>query len=271
VRQYSLCGDLRDRHRYLIAVLRVPDSRGGSATMHEQVREGDLLAISAPNNHFELDETAPRSLLMAGGIGITPILAMAERLAARKADFEMHYCARSRTRAAFLTRLALAPFTNRIACHFSSELAPQRFDIERVLNLQPAHTHLYVCGPTGFIDAVLETARGLGWPEQRLHSERFAAAVPGPEATHAFDVRIASTGRIYRIPEHKSITVSLAESGVRIPTSCAQGVCGTCVTRVISGEVEHFDSVLTVDQRERHGHFTPCCSRAKGDLLVLDI
>jgi vanillate O-demethylase ferredoxin subunit len=271
VRQYSLCNDPRERHRYLIAVLHVECSRGGSAAMHERVREGVLLEIGPPSNHFALDEFAPRSLLLAGGIGITPILAMAERLAQRDADFEVHYCARSRSRAAFLPRLAQAPFTGRVRYHFSDSHAGSRFDIERLLDSQALGTHLYVCGPGGFIDAVLRAARRRGWPERQLHCERFASNAQRPVAARAFDVKLASTGRVYRIPEHKTVTESLAEHGVRIPTSCEQGVCGTCTTRVIAGEVEHLDSVLTDAQREQHGHFTPCCSRAKGELLVLDI
>ncbi|AXF26138.1 flavodoxin reductase [Burkholderia pyrrocinia] len=271
VRQYSLCGDPRERRRYLIAVLRVEHSRGGSTAMHERVREGDLLEIGAPVNRFALDETAKRSLLLAGGIGITPILGMAERLARRHAHFELHYCARSQSRAAFVQRLARAPFAGRTRFHFSDGRAEQRFDIERVLDSQLPLTHLYVCGPAGFIDAVLCAARNRGWPERQLHCERFASNARKPATTRAFDVQLASTGKVYRIPEHRSVSASLAEHGVRIPTSCEQGVCGTCVTRVIAGEVEHLDCVLTAVQRERHGHFTPCCSRAKGDLLVLDI
>ncbi|RQS68224.1 flavodoxin reductase [Burkholderia sp. Bp8963] len=271
VRQYSLCGDPRERRRYLIAVLRVTHSRGGSAAMHERIHEGDLLEIGAPVNHFALDETAPRSLLLAGGIGITPIIGMAERLAWHDADFELHYCARSRSRAAFVQRLACAPFAGRARFHFSDTRAEQRFDIERVLDSQSQATHLYVCGPAGFIDAVLRAARNRGWPERQLHCERFAPAAQVHAAARAFDVQLASTGKVYRIPVDKSVAASLAEHGVRIPTSCEQGVCGTCVTRVLAGDVEHLDCVLTPAQRERHGHFTPCCSRAKGDLLVLDI
>lgn len=271
VRQYSLCNAPHERYHYQIAVLRVDASRGGSAAMHDRVQEGDLLDIGVPSNHFALDESAPRSLLLAGGIGITPILGMAERLARRGADFEMHYCARSRARAAFVARLAQASFAARAHCHFSDGPAEQRFDIESVLDSQPPGTHLYVCGPAGFIDAMMHAAEGRGWPEGQLHCERFVASTRKPASAHEFDVKVASTGRVYRIPAHKTITASLAEHGVRIPTSCEQGVCGTCVTQVIAGEVEHLDCVLTNVQREKDRHFTPCCSRAKGDLLVLDI
>lgn len=270
VRQYSLCGDPRDRRRYLIAVLCAPESRGASAMLHERVKKGGLLEIGAPRNYFALDESAPHSLLLAGGIGITPILGMAERLARRGAGFEMHYCARSRSRAAFLQRIAGSPWAQRVSCHFSDEQAGQRLDIDRVLSRQPAGTHLYVCGPAGFADAALVAARRHGWAGERLHSERFAAQAKQPVMTHAFGVRAASTGKTYQVAEHVSIAATLAEHGIEIPMSCGQGICGTCVMRVISGEVEHLDSVLTTAQRER-GYFTPCCSRAKGECLVLDL
>lgn len=271
VRQYSLCNDPQEQHRYVIAVLRTEPSRGGSIVMHEHVREGDLLEIGKPSNRFALDEAAPHSLLLAGGIGITPIVCMAERLSRRAAEFEMHYCARSRPRAAFLQRLAKAPFARRVAYHFSDAGVQHRINVEQVLDRQPAGTHLYVCGPSGFVNAALTAARQRGWPERQLHCERFGPIVGKPTTAHAFDVQLASTGKVYRVPQHMTVTALLAEHGVNIPTSCEEGVCGTCVTRVIAGEVEHLDCVLTEAQRQKSGHFTPCCSRAKGELLVLDI
>lgn len=271
VRQYSLCNDPQEQHRYVIAVLRTDPSRGGSIAMHEHIREGDLLEIGKPSNRFALDESAPHSLLLAGGIGITPIVSMAERLSRRAAEFEMHYCARSRPRAAFLQRLAQAPFARRVTCYFSDAGPLPRINVEQVLDRQPAGTHVYVCGPSGFVHAVLTAARQRGWPERQLHCERFGPILGRPSTTHAFDVQLASTGKVYRVPQHMTVTALLAEHGVKIPTSCEAGVCGTCVTRVIAGEVEHLDCVLTDAQRQRSGHFTPCCSRAKGELLVLDI
>jgi len=271
VRQYSLCNDPWERHRYQIAVLRTEPSRGGSMAMHNRIQEGDLLEIGMPVNRFALEESALRSLLLAGGIGITPILSMAERLTQCGADFEMHYCARSRLRAAFLQRLSRASFARQVTCHFSDEPAGQRIDMARVLDSQPAGTHLYVCGPGGFIRAVLSAARQRGWPEQQLHCERFASDTDTLADARAFNIQLASTGEIYRVPQDKTVTALLAEHGIKIPTSCENGVCGTCVTRVIAGDVEHRDCVLTDAQRERNAHFTPCCSRAKSDLLVLDI
>ncbi|WP_329741404.1 PepSY domain-containing protein [Dyella sp. A6] len=269
VRQYSLCGDPRDRRRYLIAVLCAPESRGASAMLHERVKTDDLLEIGPPRNHFALDESVSHSLLLAGGIGITPILGMAEKLARGGAEFEMHYCTRSRSRTAFLQRIAGSSWAQCVSFHFSDERGG-RLDIDHVLSRQPVGTHLYVCGPAGFTDAVLEAAHRHGWATEQLHSERFAAQAKQPVMTHAFVVRAASTGRTFQVAEHVSIAATLAEHGVEIPVSCGQGICGTCVMRLISGEVEHLDSVLTGVQRER-GYFTPCCSRAKGEYLVLDL
>ncbi|MGF6851472.1 PepSY domain-containing protein [Paraburkholderia sp. CI3] len=271
IRQYSLCNDPRERHRYLICVLRTESSRGGSTALHDTVLEGDLLEISPPRNNFALDSTAPRSLLLAGGIGITPILAMAEQLARINADFEVHYCTRTFVRTAFVERIGRARYASRVAHHLSDGPIFQRFDLQTVLDRQPPGTHLYVCGPAGFINAAICGARQRGWPEHQLHREHFLSNGPNPATVRAFNVKLASTGEVFRIPEHKTIAASLAEHGIRIPLSCEQGVCGTCVTRVIAGEVEHLDCFLTSAQREQGKHFTPCCSRAKSDLLVLDL
>ncbi|MBV9889311.1 MAG: ferredoxin reductase, partial [Rhizobacter sp.] len=159
VRQYSLCNDPRETHRYMIGVLRVPESRGGSAAMHEAVQEGDVLEISEPRNHFPLAHGAAHSLLVAGGIGITPILCMAERLANIGADFELHYCTRSESRTAFAERIRSAAFAHRVHFHFGDGAAEQRFDVQAVVARAASDAHLYVCGPAGFMDLVLGTAR----------------------------------------------------------------------------------------------------------------
>src|SRR5438105_296091 len=190
VRQYSLCNDPRDSHRYLIGVLRVADSRGGSAAMHEQVQEGDVVEISEPRNHFRLAHGAKRSLLIAGGIGVTPILCMAERLANIGAEFELHYCTRSEQRTAFLKRIRESSFANRVHFHFNDGPVDQKFDVEKVIAAAAPDTHLYVCGPKGFMDQVLATARRRRWPEQALHREYFASQAQASPNDVEFDVRI---------------------------------------------------------------------------------
>jgi vanillate O-demethylase ferredoxin subunit len=270
-RSYSLCNDPTETHRYLLAVLRDPASRGGSQAMHERVNEGDLLQISAPKNHFALAHDARRSLLLAGGIGITPILCMAERLALTGAGFELHYCTRERARTAFLDRISSSAYAAQVRFHFDDGPAAQRLDIEGLLATPQAGTHLYVCGPKGFMDAVLGQARRSGWPEAQLHFEFFSADVKPQVGDAAFQVRLASSGRVIDVPAKLSVVQALAEAGVVVQTSCEQGVCGTCLTRVLAGEPEHRDLYLTPEEQAANDQFTPCCSRARSALLVLDL
>lgn len=270
-RQYSLCNDPAESHRYLIGVLRDAASRGGSAAMHEQVREGSVLQISPPKNHFALAHHAPRHLLIAGGIGVTPILCMAERLAATGADFSMHYATRSRARTAFFERIARAPFAGRVSFHFDDGLAEQRLDIGAELTAQPAGTHLYVCGPQGLMDAVLGAARKAGWDETHLHHEYFGADVKPQAGDGAFEVLLASSGRVIPVAADRSVLAALADAGVIVPSSCEQGVCGTCLTRVIDGVPDHRDQYLLPDEQAANDQFLPCCSRAKSARLVLDL
>jgi vanillate O-demethylase ferredoxin subunit len=271
VRQYSLCNDPQERHRYLIGVLRDAHSRGGSIAMHERVGEGDLLSISEPKNHFQLAHGAARSLLVAGGIGVTPILCMAERLAHAGSPFEMHYCTRSRERTAFYDRIRRSTFVDEVLFHFDDGPPAQRFDIDGALAHPEPATHLYVCGPAGFMDAVLGAASRLGWRDENVHREYFAPAAQPARVAGEFDVKIASSGRVVRIAADTTVVQALAAAGVEILTSCEQGVCGTCLTRVLDGEPDHRDSYLTDEERARNDQFTPCCSRAKSAVLVLDL
>jgi vanillate O-demethylase ferredoxin subunit len=271
VRQYSLCNDPRESRRYLIGVLRVPESRGGSSTLHDEVQEGDLIEIGEPKNHFPLARGAKRSLLVAGGIGVTPILCMAERLANIGADFEMHYCTRSRERTAFVNRIERAAFASRVSFHFDDGPPEQKLDFAALLNSPRADTHLYVCGPKGFMDFALSAAKQQGWPEHRVHKEFFSSDIGSLASDTEFDIKIASTGKVYRVAREQTVIAALLQHGIEIPTSCQQGVCGTCLTRVMDGEPEHRDIYLSDDERARNDLFTPCCSRAKSAMLVLDL
>ncbi|MFW3897458.1 PDR/VanB family oxidoreductase [Pseudomonas bharatica] len=262
VRQYSLCNDPHEQHRYCIGVLHDAASRGGSRAVHQRLRVGQRVTVSEPRNLFALDSGAGRSLLFAGGIGITPILAMAHSLAREGRPFAVHYSARSAQRAAFLDQLGELP----ARCYFDDG---QRLDLATVLANEPADTHLYVCGPAGYIDHVLEGARALGWDESRLHREYFGAAPLTHAEDAAFEVRIHATGQVFEVPADRSITQVLDDAGIIIPVSCEQGICGTCITRVVDGEVDHRDQFLTAE--ERRGQMTPCCSRARGGCLVLDL
>ncbi|HEU6454862.1 MAG TPA: PDR/VanB family oxidoreductase [Roseateles sp.] len=267
VRQYSLCNAPGETHRYLIAVLRAADSRGGSQAMHDDVDVGTLLTISAPKNHFPLVDAA-RTLLLAGGIGITPILAMAETLAADRAKFEFHYCVRSPERAAFLERIRSAGFATQVQVHYDAD---RTLDLASLLAAPQPGTHLYVCGPQGFIDHVLDNAKARGWSAGQLHVEYFGAAAADTGGDQPFDVRLAASGRVVTIPVGRTVLKVLAEQGVDIPYSCEEGVCGTCLTRVLEGVPDHRDLYLTDAERAANDQFTPCCSRARTPLLVLDL
>jgi vanillate O-demethylase ferredoxin subunit len=270
IRQYSLCNAPGETQRYQIGVLRDVDSRGGSLAMHDHVDLGSVLQISEPKNHFPLVE-AKRTLLLAGGIGVTPILAMAETLAARGADFEMHYCARSPERTAFRDRIAQSTFVDDVHFHFDSGEAAQKLDIATLLAKPDADTHLYVCGPAGFIEYVLGSAKAQGWPAAQLHVEYFSAAAVDTTGDRAFEVKLASSGKVVTVPAGRTVIQALAEHGVEIPYSCEEGVCGTCLTRVIEGEPDHRDMYMTDEEHAENKEFTPCCSRSKTPLLVLDL
>ncbi|HSV45372.1 MAG TPA: PDR/VanB family oxidoreductase [Ramlibacter sp.] len=269
-RQYSLCNDSGEQHRYRIAVLRDPASRGGSVGMHDAVHQGDLIQISEPRNHFPLHH-GQRSLLFAGGIGVTPLLCMAQRLASIGADFNLHYCTRSPERTAFRDEIAGSAFADRVQFHFDSGAPEQKLDLPALIATPQPGTHLYVCGPTGFIDYVVGTAKAQGWSSDQVHLEYFGAAAQDTSADAAFEVKIASSGKTYPVAAGQSVVQALEAHGVEILTSCEQGVCGTCITRVLEGEPDHRDLYFTDEEKARNDQFTPCCSRAKSRLLVLDL
>jgi vanillate O-demethylase ferredoxin subunit len=272
VRQYSLCNDPAESHRYTIAVLKDPATRGGSKAMHERMCVGDEVEISTPKNHFPLAHSARRSLLLAGGIGVTPILCMAERLAVMNADFEMHYCTRSPEKTAFRERIGRSGFARRVHFHFDDGTPDQQLDMGDFLAAeQGSEVHLYVCGPKGFMDAVLRRARAQGWPEQQLHYEFFSAEPAKSDGDASFEVQLASSGKVIVVAKHQSVVDALAAAGVDIAMSCEQGVCGTCITRVLDGVPDHRDVYMTPDEQAANDQFTPCCSRSRSPRLVLDI
>jgi vanillate O-demethylase ferredoxin subunit len=271
VRQYSLCNPPDERHRYLIAVMRTEPTRGGSRAMHEQVKEGDLIEVSAPKNHFPLVDSAKHSLLIAGGIGITPILCMAEHLADLGADFKMHYFARSPSRAAFVDRIKRSKFADRVVFHFTEDEKQQRLDLAALLQTHGPEMHLYLCGGEAFMNALIDTALQKGWRKERMHREYFSVERKESGNNVEFEVTIASTGRTVCVPADKTVIAALADCGIHITASCEQGVCGTCVTRVLEGEPLHRDVFLSDDEKNRNDRFTPCCSRANSQTLVLDL
>ncbi|HEX8601577.1 MAG TPA: PDR/VanB family oxidoreductase [Pseudoduganella sp.] len=266
IRQYSLCNDCRDTSRYVIAVLL--QEGGGSRAMHG-LEEGALVTIGAPRNHFQVDTGARRSLLVAGGIGITPLLSMAECLNMLDRQFALHYCVRSAA-AAFAGWLREAPFANCVHLHADDGPASQRLDLAALFAGAGADTHLYVCGPAGFIALVTEAARAHGIAPDQIHVEHFAGSgVVADGAT--FQVRLAGSGRTVAVPAGQSVVDCLAGHGIEIAVSCRQGVCGSCLTTVLAGEPDHRDCYLTDAERALGDRFLPCCSRSKTPLLVLDL
>ncbi len=270
VRHYSLCNTPGEQHRYVLGVLREPASRGGSVAVHERLNEGDLLAVGGPKNHFPLQASAAHKLLLAGGIGITPVLSMARQLAAQGRGFTLHYAGRSRARMAFLAALADAPLAAHTQLHVGDENGAM--DMDAVLAAQPAGSELYVCGPAGFIDAALTAARRLGWAEARLHRELFTAA-PRSDAgdDQPFDIEVQGSGQVVHVPAGCSAAQALQDAGLPLLTSCEQGVCGTCLTRVVAGEPDHRDQYLTPEEQAANDQFLPCCSRARSQRLVIQL
>lgn len=269
LRQYSLCNAQSETHRYQIGVLRDAASRGGSQAMHEAVLVGTELTISAPKNHFALAPGARHSLLLAGGIGVTPLLSMAQTLAAQNASFELHYCSRSSARTAFMPRITSSTFAEQVQFHFDDGDAAQKLDMAAVLGAPKADQHVYVCGPKGFMDAVLNTARAAGWPQDQLHYEFFGSEVKSLETDGSFEVEVEGSGQVVIVPKDQSVVQALLAAGIEVQTACEQGVCGTCLTRVVAGKPEHRDQYLTAAEQAANDQFLPCCSRALSPRLVI--
>ncbi len=271
VRQYSLCNPPSETQRYQIAVLRDPASRGGSEAVHAQVKEGQVLEISAPKNHFPLATDAKKHLLLAGGIGVTPLMAMAEQLSVDGADFALHYFARSATKAAFVERFAASSFASHVHSHWDDAPQVPPVSLVSLIGQPQAGQHLYVCGPKGFMDAVLATARAQSWPENHLHFEFFGGQVLHDASDATFTVKIASSGQEIQVGADQTVVQALHKAGLYVPIACEQGVCGTCLTRVVSGVPDHKDMYLTPEEQAANDQFMPCCSRAKTAVLVLDL
>jgi vanillate O-demethylase ferredoxin subunit len=268
VRQYSLCNNPSETQRYVIAVLKDQASRGGSRAVHEAVAQGDELTISMPRNLFGLADSAQHSILLAGGIGVTPILSMAHALQDQQKPFEMHYCAKSKESAAFQQHLGASALSSNVHFHYSNE---QRADLAQLLARPDAHTHLYACGPARFMDAVLQTAQTLGWAKENVHYEYFGATHVAVSGDADFDIKIKSTGQVIRITPDCSVTQALSDAGIEVPVSCEQGVCGTCLTNVLEGEPDHRDMYLSPQEQAKNDCFLPCCSRSRTATLVLDL
>ena len=267
-RQYSLCGDPADRSRYQIGVLREAEGRGGSKMLHRVFSEGRRVFVSHPANHFPLDEGASKVFLMGGGIGITPMIAMAHRLHALGRAFELHYSGRARAKMGFLDTLADAPWSEHVTLHVSEE--GQRADLSNILTYSDG-AHVYTCGPEPYIRAVLDTAEAAGFPEANRHFEYFTVPETPEYQNHEFTVALAASGRELTVPADKSLSDVLLENGVKLDIKCADGICGVCKCSLVDGDVEHRDFVLSNAQRETE--IITCQSRAAtpGGRITLDL
>ncbi|MFN3954041.1 MAG: 4Fe-4S dicluster domain-containing protein [Pararhodobacter sp.] len=269
-RQYSLAGDPADRSRYVLGVQREAGGRGGSLLMHRVFREGRKIHISPPRNHFPLDEAAPFSLLMGGGIGITPLLTMAHRLHALGRDFALHYSAASRESSGFATEIEAAPWAARAQMHFSRESG--RADLGGLIPPWRAGMKLYTCGGERYMEAVFAAAHAAGWPETALAREYFSVPELPDYVNHPFVLELMRSGHRLEVPAGCSATDVLAEAGIPVATKCSDGICGVCATRHAGNtEIEHRDFVLSAE--ERQSKIVLCCSRPRqaGGVLRVDL
>jgi ferredoxin-NADP reductase len=264
---YSLMSSPHDPSGYEISVLRVEQSRGGSAFMHEHVRPGDRLVISQPVNLFPIDQRGRKHILLAGGIGITPFIAMMEQLAREGRAFELHYAVRTRTHGAYWKQLQERYGNHRIKIYCDAE--DLFIPTAALLEFQPLGTHMYVCGPAGMIDGALNSARNAGWPEQNLHFERFLAPPPGKP----FRIVLRRSKKEIAVEEHQSILEAVEAAGVDAPFLCRGGACGQCETAIatLDGALEHNDHYLSDAEKASGRKLMICVSRFKGRELVLDL
>ncbi|GAC1386153.1 MAG: PDR/VanB family oxidoreductase [Marmoricola sp.] len=263
VRQYSLCGSPADAGRWRIGVLRTPDSRGGSTTVHALV-PGAKVRVRGPRNHFPF-VTAPRYLFVAGGIGITPLLPMIAAADAAGADWRLIYGGRTRASMAFVDELER--YGDRVVLMPQDEAGMP--DLDALLGTARSDTLVYTCGPAGLLDAMEKGCAP--WPPGSLHLERFAAKATDGRANTEFELILQSSGLTLTVPADKSVFEVCKEAGVSVVGSCLEGVCGTCETEVIDGDVDHRDSVLSEEEQESNEYMMICVSRCRGARLTLDL
>jgi ferredoxin-NADP reductase len=264
-RQYSLITTGETLPAYVVGIKRDASSRGGSRYIHDQLRVGNVIRVAAPRNNFPLVEDAAHVVLLAGGIGITPIYAMACRLQALHRPWTLHYCCRSRADAAFLGELQ---GLTEVIFYFDDEMHGQLPPIAQMVQAAPNEAHLYCCGPIPMLGAF--EAACAGRPTTHVHIEYFTQKYELAR-DGGFVVELKNSGREYPIPAGKSILHVLQEAGVNVPSSCEEGVCGACETRVISGVPDHRDAILSAKEREESATMMICCSGCKSGRLVLDL
>lgn len=269
LRQYSMSGDPADRSKYQIGVLREDAGRGGSLLLHRIFAEGRKVFISKPINHFPLEEGAAKSFLMGGGIGVTPMIAMAHRLHALGREFELHYSISNREGAGYLRDLSAMPWSDRVQIHVSAE--GSRADLDRLLSGYAPGQHVYTCGPERYMEGVMQAAERQGFPEDARHLEYFSVPELPEYENHAFTLKLARSGRELLVPADKVATDVLLENGVQVDVKCSDGICGVCKCGLLSGEVEHRDFVLSKAQRKDAVILCQSRAAAKDGVIEVDL
>ncbi len=265
IRKYSLCNDPGERERFVIAVLREPNGRGGSVSMVDDVKEGDEILATAPRNDFPLVVSPAGYTFIAGGIGITPILSMMRHLKSSAGPvFKLYYCTRAKEKTAFHEQLSAPEFRGQVIMHHDGG------DLGKALDLWPVlenpKGHVYCCGPRGLMDSVRDMTGH--WNASSVHFEAFSDAEAHKPTDSPFRVRLARSGAVVEVPAEKTILETIRAAGHEAPSSCESGTCGTCKTRLLAGEPDHRDLVLT--EAERGGNIMICVSRAKSDEITID-
>ncbi len=266
VRQYSLANDPCEHDRYLLGVKRDLASRGGSKFLHDLLRPGDVLQIGSPKNHFALAEEASHTVFVAGGIGITPIRSMIHRAEAIGLSWELHYAVRTSDDVVFLRDFES---DSRVKLHVDSLAADKPLDLESLAQRSSPAAHVYCCGPAPMIQTFESAFRR--WPDLQRHVEHFGASDAGLRTGSGFDVVLARSGQTVRVGPDQSILEAVRAAGIQVAASCEQGVCGACEVRVLAGEPDHRDTLLSPDERAAGDCMMICCSRSKSNELVLDL
>ena len=270
VRQYSLCGAPGAQDVYRIAIKNASDSRGGSRAMHQRVDVGDTLVISHPRNYFELIDGASHYVLIAAGIGITPLLAMVQQLQGRRASYELHYFTHSPADTAFRQMLSAEPYAGCVTFHYAVGARLRDVLEARLRQYCPGH-HVYMCGPRRLTRVIDDVIAGI-WPPEAIHVEYFGAdAAAMFVSNHAFEVKLERSKRTIPVAAECSIADALCAHGISVATSCREGVCGTCLTGLVAGTPDHRDTFLSDKERKAGDKIMICVSRAKSVQLVLDI
>jgi len=267
IRQYSIASGVTDRTRYLLGVKLEEKGRGGSRCMHDDLRVGHIVKLGLPRNNFSLIEDAALSIFIAGGIGITPIKCMIDRLQGLGHAWRLHYAVRARDEAVFATEFVGTG--DRVHLHVDSELGGKVIDVAAIIASAPADAQLYCCGPTPMLEAFEQAC--IGRPKGRVHLERFSAPDVTAATGGAYTVELARSKRTITVAAGESLIDALKAAGLKIKTSCEQGICGTCETRVLSGIPDHRDMILSDDEKAANDTMMVCCSGSLSPTLVLDL